>query len=106
MIPTAELPHTVTIEERDGTTGGGSPAYATPYTVRARIEQQRKQVRNAEGSVVYTNATATIRPRTVPSGSLLTHGTDIYEVLDSADAMELRRKERTELVLDGPRPAS
>jgi hypothetical protein len=106
VIATAELPHTVTIEERDGTTGGGSPAYATPYTVRARIEQQRKQVRTADGAVAYANSVAIIRPRPIPSGSLLTHGTDRYEVLDSADVMELRRVERTELVLDGPRPAS
>lgn len=106
MIATAELPHVVTIEERDGSTGGGAPAYATPYTVKARIEAQRKQVRTAEGAVTYANSVAIIRPRPIPAGSLLTHGTDRYEVLDSADVMELRRVERTELVLDGPRPAS
>lgn len=106
MIPTAELPHTVTIEERDGTLGGGAPAYATPYTIRARIEGKRRQVKAADGSVTIADAVAVIRPRSIPSGSLLTHGDDRYEVLLSADVMELRRRERTELVLDGPRPAS
>lgn len=106
MIPTAELPHTVTIEERDGDTGGGAPAYRTPYTVRARLEGKRRQVKAADGSVTIADAVAIIRPRSVPAGSLVTHGSDRYEVLTAIDVMELRRKERTDLVLDGPRPAS
>jgi hypothetical protein len=106
VIPTAELPHLVTIEELDGTLGSGAPNYATPYRVRARLEGKRRQVRGSDGAVVIASSVAIIRPRSVPAGSLVTHGGHRYEVLDSADVMELRRRERTELVLDGPRPAS
>lgn len=106
MIPTAALPHEVTIEAAAGTTGGGAPAYGEPVTVRARVVGKRRQVRTSTGVDIIASATATIRPGpTVPAGSLLTHGADLYEVVDTATAVELRRPHSVELILDGPRPA-
>lgn len=108
MIPTAELPHWGTIELRDGTTGGGAPAYGTPRRLRCKVDGRRRQVRRTDGTVVIAAATATLRPTSVTSGSRFTHVDtgDVYEVLEVTSPMELRRIEKTELILDGPRPAS
>lgn len=105
MIPTAELPHRVTIEDKVGTSGNGAPVYGPARSnIAAKIDGRRRAVRNREGVDVIASATAVLRPRTVPPGSRVTHGQRRYEVLEAVDKMELRRVELTTLILDGPRP--
>lgn len=106
MIPTADLPHRVTIRARTGTAGSGGPVFARPVRgVPARLEGRRRTVRTGTGDTVICSATAIIRPGvTVAKGSLVENGDDIFEVLDVLDAVDAHRLSHRELLLDGPRP--
>lgn len=105
MIPTAELPHTVTIEPAAGTTGTGAPAFGSPFSVPARVEGKRRSVRTSTGVDVIADAVATIRPGwKVPVGSRVTLGDRRFTVLGEGEQMELRRPEKVELILEGIRP--
>ncbi len=108
MISTADLPHRVTVRVREGTTGTGDPAFARPVRgVPARVDGRRRTVRTGTGAVVIASATATIRPGVnVTVGSLIEHDTRLYEVLDVSEAVEYRRVDHVDLLLDGPRPVA
>lgn len=108
MISTADLPHRVTVRAREGTTGTGDPAFARPVRgVPARVDGRRRQVRTGTGAVVIASATATMRPGVcAPVGSLIEHGDRLYEVLDVSEAMDYRRVDHVDLLLDGPRPVA
>lgn len=107
MIPTAALPHKVSIKALTGTTGTGAPAYGTAQTgVRSVMVTDRKTIRAAFGDDVTAGAMCTVRPgATLSVGSLVTHGSDSYEVLEIRHVNDLRRAHHDELLLDGPRPA-
>lgn len=107
MIPTAALPHTVSIKPLTGTTGTGAPAYGAAYlNVHASMVTDARTIRAAYGDDITAGAACLIRPGlTVPVGSLVTHGSRLYEVLEIQNVDELRRRHHDELLLDGPRPA-
>lgn len=106
MIPTAMLPHEATIAERTGSTGTGAPAYAQPSPLKGRLTTERRKVRTDEGAIVTADATFLTRPRTAVVGSVLTFGTDSYEVVGTRSPLDLRRPHHTELLLAGPREAA
>lgn len=106
MIPTAALPHRVTIEPYLGNTAEG-PTYGPARTdVPARVVGKRRMVRDATGQDVTAVATITIRPGTaVPAESRIVHGDQTYTVLDAAESAELGRSHSWQLICDGPRGA-
>lgn len=103
-IPTAALPHTVTIEPYEGTDGSGRPVFGAPRRVRARVASRRTAVRTAEGVDVIATAVCTMRPGpAVPAESRITNGTQTYTVLDVARSDDTARQAGQILTLDGPR---
>ncbi len=102
MIPTAALPHFVTVEAFLGDAFDGESFGPASVMLPARVTGHRRRVTAADGSDVTGDATITIRPRSVPVGSKVTHGTDVYRVLAASDAVELRRPVATELIVAGP----
>ena len=102
MIPTAALPHFVTIEDFEGDSFEGENFAAPSLRLPARVVGKRRRVTVADGSDVMGDAVITLRPRAVPVGSKVTHGDDVYRVLATADAVELRRPHSTELIVAGP----
>ena len=103
MIPTALLPHRVTIEAYQGNSANG-PVFADPVTIRARVVGKRRAVRTREGVDVITSAVAVVRPTIeVPAESKLTHGARTFIVLDVADGEDFNgRTHNRELMLEGP----
>jgi hypothetical protein len=61
VIPSALLRQSLTIRPRDGE-GATGPLYGEPVTHAARIEPKRRQVRDAGGEVVISDAVAWLRP--------------------------------------------
>lgn len=104
MIPTAALPHRVTITPYLGDTAEG-PTFGTPVTgVPARVVARRRQVTTANGTNIVAPATITLRPGvTVPAESTVTHGTQTYTVLEVSASMQLGADYCTRLICDGPR---
>ena len=102
MIPTAALPHFVTVEAFLGDSFDGENFAAASTRLPARVTGTRRRTTAADGSDVIGDAVITIRPRSVPVGSKVTHGSDVYRVLASSDAVELRRPVSTELIVAGP----
>lgn len=105
-IPTAALPHRVTIEPYEGQTAEG-PSYGDPVSVRARVVSKRAMIRTSDGREVTATASVTIRPgRDIPAESRVTHGTQVFTVLDAAHVHELRGPYSWRLLCDGPRGAT
>lgn len=102
MIPTAALPHFVTVADFLGDSFEGESFGSPSVQLPARVEGKRRRVTAADGSDVLGDAVITLRPRSVPVGSKVTHGTNTYRVLAASDAVELRRAHSTELIVAGP----
>lgn len=101
-IPTASLPHRVTIEAYLGDTAYG-PTFAAATAVRARKVGRRRAVRTSDGVDVISSASFVFRPDvTLAAGSRITHGTDTYTVLDVAESIELHRGYALEVLVEGP----
>lgn len=104
-VPTAALPHTVTITPFLGNTAEG-PSYGPATTVRARVVGKRRMVRTSDGRDVIAAATVTIRPGVnVPVESRITHGDRSYTVIDAAQGHELNSAHSWQLICDGERGA-
>lgn len=109
MIPTTALPHRVTLEAHTGQTGDGAPTFSAPVPrVPARVLRKGTQVRSAEGTITLASAAIQTRPISValPPQSKITHGEDIYELVEHRQEHEGRRRWCDLLVVDGPRPAA
>lgn len=108
MIPTASLRDTVSITPPAGTSGTGVPVYGTPVAgVPTSMVTDAKTIRDMFGRDVTAGAASIVRPTVaVAVGSLITHSTGRYEVLEIRRVSELRRPHHIELLLDGPRPAA
>lgn len=106
MIPTAALPHKITIEAYEGDTAEG-PSFGPGCTVKARVVGKRRMVRTSDGRDVMAVATITIRPGIdVPAESRISHGDQTYTVLDAGESAELRGPHSWRLICDGPRGAT
>lgn len=103
-IPTAALPHRVTITPYLGHTAEG-PSYGPEQRdVPARVVGRRRQVTTANGTNVVAPATVTLRPGvSVPAESVITHCGQTYTVLEVSSAMTLGPEYSTRLICDGPR---
>lgn len=105
-IPTATLPHTVTITPYLGD-GAEGPMYGTAVTARARVVGRRRQVTTANGTNIVAPATVTLRPGvSVPAESKITHDGQTYTVLEVSTAMQLGSDYCTRLICDGSRGAN
>ena len=72
-FPARLLPHLVPVRPYLGHNAYGQPLWGPEQIVRARVERERKMVRDAEGTEVVVEATVWTRPDVpVPLGSLLT----------------------------------
>jgi hypothetical protein len=106
VIPTAALPHRVTVERYAGPSAYG-PTWDAPVKMRARLTGRRRAVKTADGVDVIADATAEVRPcKAIPAESKITdsHGRE-FTVVGVADNPGLVRDHNTELILSGPRPA-
>lgn len=105
MIPTAALPHRVTIAALLGDTSTGPKFAPEGGPVRARIVGTRRRVTTGNGTVTIADGTIVIRPPAVPVpvGSKVFHAGQEYLVLDTATAEELRRPFACELIVQGPK---
>ena len=104
MIPTAVLPHKVTIEPLEGTAGVGSPVYGRPLRLRGEMKRKRRSVKSPTGAKVTSTATCVIRPNPkVTALSRLTHRARTYTIIyiDEVDAGQ--HTHHVELILEGPR---
>lgn len=107
MIPTAALPHRITIEPYLGETATGPSFGAARTNVRARVVAKRRMVRDSTGRDIIAAATITVRPgAAIPAESRITHGTQTFTVLDAAESAELGRTHSWQLICDGPRGAT
>ena len=98
-VPTSLLRETITVEAFLGT-GAYGPSYGAAQSLRARVEGKRRVVRKADGTDLISSATATIRPDvTVATESRVTHGANVYEVVDVIVGEGLTRPAYLELVL-------
>lgn len=106
MIPTAALPHTISIERYLGSTAYG-PTWAPAEMVRTRLTGRRRAVKNASGVDVIADATAILRPgQAVPAESRVTDATGrVFTVIGVTDNPGLVRGHNTELILAGARPS-
>lgn len=105
MIPTAALPHRVTVARYLGNSAYG-PTWGAPVRMRARVTGKRRAVKTSNGVNVIADATCVLRPcKEIPAESTLTHHGRIYTVLGVMDNPGLVRDHNTELILTGPRPA-
>lgn len=102
MIPTAALPHFVTVSDFLGDSFTGEDFDTPSRPLPARVVGKRRRVTAADGSDVTGDAVIVLRPRSVPVGSKVTHGANTYRVIATADAVELRRPHSTELIVAGP----
>lgn len=110
MIPTAVLPHRVTLRAYQGEGGTGGPVFGPDLTdVPARIVGKRRAVRTRDGADVIADATCDLRPRhrgqtlDVLAQSEVTHGDRTYTVLGVAETVDLTRAHGVQLLLEGPR---
>lgn len=104
MIPTATLPHRVTIEPHESTAGNGTVVYGRPLRVRGRVVGKRRAVKTSTGVDVIGSAVCIVRPDSrITAESQLTHGTRTYTVLDVASAEDGTNAHHVELILEGPR---
>lgn len=104
MIPSALLPHRVTVEAYAGN-GANGPLYGGPTTVRGRLVARRRMLRDPHGVQVVADAEFIVRPNvTVPVESRVTTADGrVFEVLDSSDNGDLDRTSFRTLTLAGPR---
>mgnify|MGYP007075790353 CR=1 FL=1 len=105
-IPTASLPHRITVEPHTGTTGTGEPVYGAPMQLKARVVGKRRLITTAEGNNVLADATAQLRPDVghIPTESRVTHQGRLWEAHGWAQQEDLRRGHHVELILQGPKP--
>ena len=99
MIPSALLRQSLTIRPRAGE-GATGPVYGDPVAYAARIEPKRRQVRDAAGEVIVSDAVAWLRPdaSVVVGDRALVFGR-VLTVLAVAELQGLRRTEFLELTL-------
>lgn len=106
MIPTAALPHTITVRPLTGTSGMGGPVFGPEFTVKARIVRKATQVRGPEGTVTLADTVAQIRPgKDIPIGSHVVHNSDTGEVAEIGHESNLSRPWVDNLILISPRQA-
>lgn len=99
MIPSALLRQSLTIRPRTGE-GATGPDYGDPATHVARIEPRRRQVRDAAGEVVVSDAVAWLRPDApVAVGDQAVVFGRILTVLGVAEVQGLVRTEFLELTI-------
>ena len=99
MIPSALLRQSLTIRPRAGE-GANGPVYGEPVTYHARIEPKRRQVRDAGGEVVISDAVAWLRPgASVAVGDQATVFGRILAVLAVAEIQGLCRTEFLEVTI-------
>lgn len=105
MIPTAALPHQVTIAPYVGDTSVGPSFDPEGAPVRARIVGKRRRVTAAGGTDTIADATIVIRPPAapVPVGSKVFHAGQTYIVQDVETSEELRRPHSVGLIVTGPK---
>lgn len=104
MIPTALLPHRITVERYAGSSAYG-PVYGAAVKMRARVTPKRRMVTTSTGDTVVADATVLIRPcREIPTESRVTHHGRTYLVAGVTDAAGLDEPHHSELILTGPRP--
>jgi head-tail adaptor len=99
VIPSALLRQNLTIRPRVGE-GATGPVYSDPVTHAARIEPRRRQVRDAGGEVVISDAVAWLRPgAAVAVGDQAIVFGRILAVLAVADIQGLNRTEFLEVTI-------
>lgn len=104
MIPTAVLPHKVTIEPVEGTAGVGTAVYGRPLRVRGEMRRKRRSVKGPTGAKITSTASCVIRPNDrVTALSRLTHRDRTYTVIDIDEIDAGQRSHHVELILEGPR---
>lgn len=108
MIPTAALPHRVTLEAHVGQAGAGAPTFGAPVRhIPARVLRKGTQVRSAEGTITLTSAAIQTRPISgalAPQSRITDERTgDRYELVEHRQEHEGRRRWCDLLLVDGPR---
>jgi hypothetical protein len=99
VIPSAFLRQSLTIRPRAGE-GATGPLYGEPVTHAARIEPRRRQVRDAGGEVVISDAVAWLRPgAAVAVGDQAIVFGRILAVLAVAEVQGVRRTEFLEVTI-------
>ena len=99
MIPSALLRQSITIRARVGE-GASGPLYGDPVAYPARIEPRRRQLRDAAGALIVSEAVAWLRPdaAAVVGDRALLAGRELT-VLAAAELQGLTRAELLELTL-------
>ncbi len=99
MIPSALLRQSLTIRPRAGE-GATGPLYGDPVSYAARIEPRRRQVRDAGGEMVISDAVAWLRPgASVAVGDQAIVFGRILAVLAVAEIQGLNRTEFLEVTI-------
>ena len=99
MIPSALLRQNLTIRQRVGE-GATGPVFGDPVTHAARIEPKRRQVRDAAGELVVSDAVAWLRPGAVVAvGDQAVIFSRTLTVLAVAEIQGLSRTEFLELTI-------
>lgn len=111
-IPRSQLPHRVTVEPYEGTSGTSAPVYGPPVrNVPALVEARRQTVRTGSDTQAVCAARALLRPDvTVPELSRITvtkgtarHEGQTFTALAVTEGIRLGRAAAQELALDGPK---
>lgn len=104
MIPTAVLPHRVTVEPYESTAGNGTTIYGRALRKRGLFVGKRRAVKTSTGVDVIGSGVFLMRPDDrVVAESKLTRGTRTYTVLDVAPSEDALHPHHVELILEGPR---
>ena len=99
MIPSALLRQRLTTRPRTGE-GATGPVFGDPVVHVARVEPKRRQVRDASGEVVISDAVAWLRPgASVAVGDQAVVYGRILAVLAVAEVQGLSRTEFLELTI-------
>jgi len=99
VIPSALLRQSLTIRPRAGE-GANGPLYGDPVAYAARIEPKRRQVRDAAGGVVISDAVAWLRPgAAVAVGDQAIVFSRTLAVLAVAEVQGVRRTEFLEVTI-------
>lgn len=78
----AYLNQTVSLARRTGSDAYGSPAWAAGTTVKARVQQRKRMVRNEAGEQVVSDLQVFLAPTvTVGEGDRITYSGGTYQVL-------------------------
>lgn len=79
---TPYLNQTVSVTPETGHDADGASTYGTPYTVRARVEQRKRLVRNDLGEQLVSDMQVFLEPdAAVSEGDSITYEGAYYEVL-------------------------